>query len=270
MSGRRGPLGGHVQGTVVAGVRPAPPSACATAFAPARFAGGKRVASCHRPAHEAPSHARLRPLSAAALLPAEFPNPKVWNPALDLLDRKVDPLLNRSYMDTGSVLEIIAILERASIRAWLDGGWGVDALLGEQTRDHHDLDLIIHSDDMPKLKDALTTVGFQIQPGATSTNCVLSDKRGREVDIHPIEFDENGFGIFDMPDGRRWPFPPRAFAGLGRVGSRQVRCLSADAQVQCHEQGYEPAEKDLHDMERLQNRFGVVLPLALCRQPNTR
>jgi hypothetical protein len=45
-----------------------------------------------------------------------------------------------------------------------------------------------------------------------------------------------------------------------------VRCLSADAQVQCHAQGYKPTEKDLHDMERLQECFGVALPVNLCRQ----
>ena len=47
---------------------------------------------------------------------------------------------------------------------------------------------------------------------------------------------------------------------------KAVRCLSPDAQVQCHGQGYTPDEDDLRDMKRLQDRFGVVLPLALCPQ----
>jgi hypothetical protein len=45
------------------------------------------------------------------------------------------------------------------------------------------------------------------------------------------------------------------------------RCLSPEAQVQCHAQGYTPDEADLQDMKLLQDRFGVVLPLALCQQP---
>jgi hypothetical protein len=36
--------------------------------------------------------------------------------------------------------------------------------------------------------------------------------------------------------------------------------------VQCHGQGYAPKEKELRDMERLEQRFGVVLLLPLCRQ----
>jgi hypothetical protein len=35
--------------------------------------------------------------------------------------------------------------------------------------------------------------------------------------------------------------------------------------VLCHAQGYVPTEKDLRDMELLQARFGVELPLHLRR-----
>jgi lincosamide nucleotidyltransferase A/C/D/E len=165
-----------------------------------------------------------------------------------------------------SVLEILALLERAAVEVWLDGGWGVDALLGQETRSHHDLDVILAVRDLPRLREALAAQGFAPKPDGTATNFVLADARGREVDVHAIAFDARGFGVFRLPDGRSWPFPPAAFRGRGRVGEREVRCLSAEAQVQCHGQGYAPTEKDLADMERLQERFGVVLPLALCRQ----
>jgi hypothetical protein len=41
------------------------------------------------------------------------------------------------------VVEILGWLSAASVDVWLDGGWGVDALVGEQTREHNDLDLIV-------------------------------------------------------------------------------------------------------------------------------
>ena len=169
-------------------------------------------------------------------------------------------------MSADSVLEVLAALDAASVPIWLDGGWGVDALLGEQTREHADLDIILNATDVPALQRALLAIGLRLEPGASATNFVLSDDHARRVDAHPIAFDSRGYGVFQLPDGRRWPFPPAAFAGKGRVGGRPVRCLSADAQVQCHGQGYEPTEDDLRDMERLQERFGVVLPLPLCRQ----
>jgi lincosamide nucleotidyltransferase A/C/D/E len=169
-------------------------------------------------------------------------------------------------MDAESVLEVLDALESASIRVFLDGGWGVDALLGEQTRPHADLDLIASANDGEKVRTALAALGFRHKSGDTDANFVLTDERGREVDVHLVQFDQRGYGSFEFPDGRIWPFPAAAFGGRGRIGNREVPCLSVDAQVQCHGQGYEPSENDLCDMERLQERFGVVLPLALCRQ----
>jgi len=169
-------------------------------------------------------------------------------------------------MNADAVVEILAALEQASVHVWLDGGWGVDALLGVQTRDHADLDIILSSTDVAKLAEALLAIGFRLKTGGTEANFVLVDESGRAIDVHPIEFDQRGYGFFKLADGRRWPFPSAAFAGEGRIGKLRVRCLSADAQVQCHGQGYEPSEDDLRDMERLQERFGVVLPINLCRQ----
>jgi lincosamide nucleotidyltransferase A/C/D/E len=165
-----------------------------------------------------------------------------------------------------SVAEVVQLLEAARVEVVLDGGWGVDALLGRQTREHRDLDVIVPATDVARLRESLGAKGFAPKAGGSATNFVLVDALGREVDVHAIAFDARGFGVFQLPDGRRWPFPPSAFQGQGQVAGRRVRCLSAEAQVQCHGQGYVPAEKDLADMERLQERFGVVLPLALCRQ----
>lgn len=170
-------------------------------------------------------------------------------------------------MEAESVLEVLDALEAASVRVFLDGGWGVDALLGEQTRPHADLDVILGAKEGQRLRAALRPLGFRQRPGGNDANFVLADERGREVDVHLVHFDQRGYGSFEFPDGRLWPFPPAAFAGRGRIRDREVPCLSVDAQVQCHGQGYEPTENDFRDMERLQERFGVVLPLALCRQP---
>ena len=38
-------------------------------------------------------------------------------------------------MDADAVLEVLNALDDTSICVWLDGRWGVDALLGEQTEE---------------------------------------------------------------------------------------------------------------------------------------
>ncbi|XBX07737.1 hypothetical protein QMP26_06230 [Enterocloster clostridioformis] len=39
------------------------------------------------------------------------------------------------------LLKVLDLMETSGIRYWLDGGWGVDVLLGKQTREHRDVDI---------------------------------------------------------------------------------------------------------------------------------
>ena len=39
-------------------------------------------------------------------------------------------------MEAGDVIELLKLLEQQEIGVVVDGGWGVDALLGSQTRPH--------------------------------------------------------------------------------------------------------------------------------------
>ena len=41
------------------------------------------------------------------------------------------------------VCEILEMLSEASVKVFLDGGWGVDALIGRETRIHNDIDLFV-------------------------------------------------------------------------------------------------------------------------------
>src|SRR5262245_55094904 len=98
------------------------------------------------------------------------------------------PSTSASIMMTAdTVLAVLATLEQASVKVWLDGGWGVDALLCQQTREHGDLDLIVSSLDVHTLREALRARGFELKDGGTATGFVLADERGQEVDVHAIE-----------------------------------------------------------------------------------
>ena len=44
-----------------------------------------------------------------------------------------------AMMNASDVVELLNRLEEHGIDVWLNGGWGVDALLGHQTREHDDL-----------------------------------------------------------------------------------------------------------------------------------
>jgi lincosamide nucleotidyltransferase A/C/D/E len=162
-----------------------------------------------------------------------------------------DPRLPTTAED---VVRLLAVMD--GIDVWLDGGWGVDALLGEQTRVHDDLDLVVARSDVPLLIEALGQVGYEVAKGQLPTCIVLLDPTGRQVDVHPVEFDESGNGIYAMEEGGTWPYPAHGFAGTGHVLDLEVRCLTPEVQVLCHA-GYELAETDHHDLALLSERLGV-------------
>ena len=45
-------------------------------------------------------------------------------------------------MVSSSLVGLLQLLESNAILVWLDGGWGVDALLQTQTRAHKDVDIM--------------------------------------------------------------------------------------------------------------------------------
>lgn len=168
-------------------------------------------------------------------------------------------------MTAAALVELLTLFDSLAIDVWLDGGWGVDALLGTQTRPHKDVDIILRAADVPRLVELLSFRGFSVQHGGTPSNFVLAHPSGLEVDVHAIIFDANGNGVYHMANGETWTFPAEGFSGRGLVGGMAVRCLSPATQVLCHAHGYTPTEKDFRDMERLQERFNVDLPPRLKR-----
>jgi lincosamide nucleotidyltransferase A/C/D/E len=169
-------------------------------------------------------------------------------------------------MSSSAVIELLQLFDQASIQVWLDGGWGVDALIGVQTRPHQDLDIIVSVADVLKVQEILGLRGFAIQRGSPPHSFVLADQSGLEVDVHSVVSDAYGNAIYRMENGEDWTFPAEGFSGRGVVNGTGVRCLSPTTQVLCHASGYVPTEKDLRDMALIQKRFGVDLPPQLRRR----
>jgi lincosamide nucleotidyltransferase A/C/D/E len=162
-------------------------------------------------------------------------------------------------MQAADVHAVLAALEAAGVPAWLDGGWGVDALAGRQTRPHSDLDLVIALDQASRAEAALCPLGFMLAEDALPTRFVLRDTAGRQVDCHTVTFDMAGGGIQELPTGLAFRYPPEGFSGTGRVAGQPVACLTAEVQVLCH-LGYPPDADDYHDMRLLHECCSTSLP----------
>jgi lincosamide nucleotidyltransferase A/C/D/E len=109
------------------------------------------------------------------------------------------------------------------------------------------------------LTATLGRLGYARVAGDAPSSFVLVDEAGRQVDVHPVELDAEGGGVYRMEDGRDWTYPAEGFSGRGRVGGKSVRCLSPATQVLVHS-GYELAAKDYLELRLLHGRFGVELP----------
>jgi lincosamide nucleotidyltransferase A/C/D/E len=163
-------------------------------------------------------------------------------------------------METDDVLQILAVLQSEGRSFWIDGGWGVDALLGYQMRPHGDLDLVILLEDIVIIERALRESGYVVAEDYLPTRAVLRSSDGKQIDLHPITFDESGTGWQRgaAPDGQDCPYPQDGF-GTGSIANRAVPCLTAALQVE-HHRGYEPTETDFRDMRALASAFDLILP----------
>lgn len=152
-------------------------------------------------------------------------------------------------MDAADVLLVLDRLERAGVRVWLDGGWGVDALVGHQTRPHRDVDLALDVRQQAAALAALRDLGYGIATDERPTRVELAAPGDRWVDLHPLAFEATGDGVQTGPAGERWVYPAGCLV-TGRLSDRTVGCLSAAQQIVFH-QGYPLREQDVHDLALL-------------------
>ena len=157
------------------------------------------------------------------------------------------------------MIEVLDRVDEAGIRVWLEGGWGVDALVGEQTRPHRDVDLAFPAEDEAALLAALSALGFELVEDERPTRFLVRDGRGREIDLHPLTFDANGDGLQAAPGGGYFRWPREGMLGTGTIGGRRVSCITAELQVRFHS-GYGADERDLADLKLLHERLGVAIP----------
>ncbi len=162
----------------------------------------------------------------------------------------VDPaVVSWEGMQLSEVTGILAGLCAGSCHVWVAGGWGVDALVGHQTRPHRDLDLAVDARDEATAIAILKDRGYQVESDWRPVRVELARADAGWVDLHPVVFDHAGHGRQADLDGGHFDYPPTAF-DTGLLDGWEVPCLSPGQQVTFHT-GYEPRPVDLHDLQLL-------------------
>lgn len=162
-------------------------------------------------------------------------------------------------MTADDVLGILVRLDRAGIRWWVHGGWGMDALLGEETRPHDDLDLAVARNDVALLEAALPEFGSVPERDERPASFVIADAAGRQIDIHPLRLDDLGNGWQEQGGGGEHLWSRDDLSGRGLIRGREVRCTSPEFEARSH---LYPSRDDVdrRDHELLAERFGLERP----------
>jgi lincosamide nucleotidyltransferase A/C/D/E len=158
-------------------------------------------------------------------------------------------------MTAEDVIDFIQLLTQNNIEVIIDGGWGVDALIGKQSRKHADLDIAVEHSDVPLIRSLLEARGYKdvIRDDTRECNFVLGDDKGHLIDFHSYTFDEDGNNIFGVE------YPYESLNGQGRINGYAVKCITPEWMVKFHT-GYPLDEEDYHDVKLLCQRYGIEIP----------
>src|SRR5215218_631188 len=90
-------------------------------------------------------------------------------------------------MTLAEVLVVLDAVEKVGCRYWLEGGWGVDALLGYQSRPHRDLDVDIDGGYEDGVLEARATRGYVLETDCRPNRGERAAAGRGWVDVHPLE-----------------------------------------------------------------------------------
>lgn len=152
---------------------------------------------------------------------------------------------NSSQMTAAEVVQIVAWLHANGVVYQVNGGWGVDALVGRQTRPHQDLDVFIDEDHEADFMAWLTSRGYRVTEDWRPVRVQLSSPSG-QIDVHAMRVDPAGNGVQQGLDGEVY-FHPSEQRVTGLIDGQAVVVASAGRARELRS-GYPPRAVDLHDL----------------------
>jgi 2'-5' RNA ligase len=187
-----------------------------------------------------------------------------------LIGSGVDPLLARIdrndhlHFDLTELLRVCSALSDEHLPYWLAGGWGLDALVGCETRRHGDLDFVVDRfwENLPKVAALLTGLGYRRKKSLGGTFWfpdaeVYEDARGHRIEILRINAEVlTGAEVLISPletlepasvsePDQLTPLLLKQCTATGTLEGVAIPALSVEAQQLVH-LGYEHRPQDAH------------------------
>lgn len=152
---------------------------------------------------------------------------------------------------------IITLLEEADIDdIMIGGGWGIDAIVGFNTRKHNDIDIVVEQKYHQAACEALAAGGFELLPNNGRPNFVQmwANQEGELVDLYTFVF--NAKGEYVMGEEI---YPVDMFDCGGFIGGKVVRCTQPQYQLRYH-CGYVRRAEDAFDVHTLCSHLDLPYP----------
>lgn len=182
---------------------------------------------------------------------------------LPVLGSVVYPLVRRIRHDgdlhvgSDELIRIVDALDSVGVRYWIVGGWGLDALIGCETRRHNDVDVLIddYTHQMPRVAAALAGLGYRRGRPLGGTPWFPDAEVFDDDSMHHVEVLSLGESATDEALARGLIAPDKrrvlegdghpGFSALGGVGGRSVPTVSVEWQRLFHS-GYTGRPKEAH------------------------
>lgn len=170
----------------------------------------------------------------------------------------------RQRAQLGVIRSVLDTLQAADIRAWLFGGWGLDAQIGRITREHGDVEFWIERGDADSSKVVLVRAGATALMTQPPEEACEFEWDG--VPFSTAYFDRRADGEFTQLEGRwsDWVFPAGSFGDdTGTLNGVPVRTMSLAGMLAMKEQypslrnGRPWRPKDILDIETLRGLLGL-------------
>lgn len=155
--------------------------------------------------------------------------------------------------------EVSASLNAAGVHCWLFGGWGLDAHMGHQTREHSDIEFWTEMADADRIRSVLVKAGFEFLPTQPPEESQEFERGGVRFSCAFFVRTKDGYS---HPEGRwsDWRLPPGSFGEtVGHINGRGVLVMSVAGMLAMKEQyatlrrGKPLREKDVADIALLRH-----------------
>lgn len=165
-------------------------------------------------------------------------------------------------VNESDAIEIISMFRSIGIEIYLDGGWGVDALVGFESRNHNDIDIFIEKPNKGRAIKLLKDNGYSetVMGYSTLDHTVWQDDKKRIIDLHIFSRTSKDDFVFEGAT-----YPKEVFSGKGRIGCLEVDCIAPRWQIIFHS-GYQLDDNDIKDVLLLCNRFNIGAPDEIIAQ----